>query len=167
MRADLHRHAPRDFAHGREQRQPATFVGHGFIGEGDAAAGQKRLGQRRLGRQMQIGEQDLPLADQRELGRLRLLDLEDQLGLLPHRGGGGGDLRPGGDITGIANADAGTRAGLDQELMPMVRKLAHYRGHGGDAIFVGLALLRYADQHEPSPSRLRDLSNARRLWVCR
>ena len=95
VRADLHRHAPGDLAHRRQQRQTAALVGDGLVSDRDRARAQQPLGQLAIGGEMQIGEQDLVLAQQRDLVGLRLLDLDDQLGGREHIGRAGHDLGPG------------------------------------------------------------------------
>ncbi len=67
MRADLHRHAPRDLAHRRQQRQRAARVGDGLVGDAGGARAHQPLGLRAVGGEMQIGEQHLPRAQQRDL----------------------------------------------------------------------------------------------------
>ena len=64
MGADLHRHAPGDLAHRRQQRQTAALVGDGLVGDRDRARAQQPLGQLAIGGEVQIGEQDLVLAQQ-------------------------------------------------------------------------------------------------------
>ena len=79
-RAGLHGHAARDFAHRREQRQAAARRRHRLVGDADRVARDERLRLRGIGREMQVGEQDLPFAQHRAFGGLRLLHLDDHLG---------------------------------------------------------------------------------------
>ncbi len=62
VRASLDRHAACNFGHGCKQRQPAARVGHRLVGDRRTARCHQRLGLIGIGRQMQIGEQRLPLA---------------------------------------------------------------------------------------------------------
>ena len=57
----------RDLAHRREQRQAAFRIGHGFIGDRGAARRHQAFGLLGIGRQMQIGEEDLALAQLRPI----------------------------------------------------------------------------------------------------
>ena len=95
--ADLHAHPAGDLAHRREERQPAVAVGDGLVGDGDAARLHQRLGLVAVGGEVEVGEQDLVVAQRPAFLRLRLLHLHD------HLGGGedllrrGHDARPGGE----------------------------------------------------------------------
>jgi hypothetical protein len=79
-RADLHRHAAGDFAHRRQQRQRVA-VDQRLVGEAVRARLQHRVGQLARRREVEVGEQQLALLDQRILGGQRLLHLHDHLGL--------------------------------------------------------------------------------------
>ena len=98
--ADLHRHAARDLAHRREQRQAAMRVGDGLVGDGGAAALHQAARLVRVGGEVQVGEEDLAGAEAPPLLRLRLLHLHHHLRLgedgggVGHHGGAGGDDRP-------------------------------------------------------------------------
>ena len=63
---------------------------------------------------MQIGEEDLALAQHRALDRLRFLDFDDHLGALEDVFGAGGDLRAGAPIVVVGRTDACAGIGLDQ-----------------------------------------------------
>jgi hypothetical protein len=106
MRADLHRHAARDFAHRRQQRQRAVGCGHGLVGDRGRAGRDQRLGLLAVGRQVQVREQHLAAAQLIALGQLRLLDLHDQVGGREDLGGRG-DRGARGAIMRILEADAG------------------------------------------------------------
>ena len=77
--AGLDRHAACDLGHRRQQRQPSAGFGDGFVGDAEAPL-RPAPALRRVGRQMQVGEEDLALAQHRALVRLRLLDLDDHVG---------------------------------------------------------------------------------------
>ena len=79
-RAGLSRHAPGDFAHGRQQRQPAGAILDGLIGDAGRATVDQGTRQLGAGGQVQVGEERVLLGDQRRLPGLRLLHLDDQLG---------------------------------------------------------------------------------------
>jgi hypothetical protein len=70
----LHRETARDVAHGREQRQPAGTVFHGFErdrGKSDGAQTARELGKRR---EMQVAEQQVIFPQAREIRLDRFLD---------------------------------------------------------------------------------------------
>ena len=143
----LDRQAPGDFAHRRQQRQAAVFVGDGLVGHGDAAGIDEAARLLGVGRQVQIGEEDLRRAQHPPLRRLRLLDLDDHVGGGKDLGRGGDDARAGGRVGGIGGADARTRAGLHQHLVAGRGVLAHGRRRQADAVFLDLDFLGDADTH--------------------
>ena len=67
--AFLNAHAAGDFAHRREQRQAALVVGERFVRHGRAAGGEHRFGERAIRGEVEIGEHDLPGANQRPFAR--------------------------------------------------------------------------------------------------
>ena len=78
--AGLDGEPPRDLGHRREQRQTAIRRGHRFIGNADRRRWLTRsAGLLGVRRQMQVGEQQLALAQHGALSGQRLLDLDDQL----------------------------------------------------------------------------------------
>ena len=85
MGADLHGHAAGDLAHWRQQRQRAGAVGDRLVGDAGGARLHQPLGLRLVGGEMEVGEQDLATPQQGDLGGLRLLDLDDQVGRREHR----------------------------------------------------------------------------------
>ena len=147
MGADLDRHAARDFAHRLEQRQRAGLRRHRLISDAGRARLHQPLGLRLVGGEVEIGEQDVPRLEQRDLLRLRLLDLDDHVGRLEHRRRVGKDLR------------AGLFIGLSGQSMPLPALVStttswpcgDQLGDRGrrqpDAIFVDLDLLRHPDAH--------------------
>ena len=146
-RTRLDGEAARHFRHRREQRQAAAISGYGFIGYRGDAAGDQPLGLLRIGSEMQVGVEDLPLAQLHPFARLRLLDLDDHVGLFKHIAGRCGDPGAGGDIGAVVRADARARARLDQHLMAVRHIFAHRAWRQADAIFVILDFLRAADAH--------------------
>ena len=67
--------------------------------------------------QMQIGEQDQAGAEVRIFGRLRLLHLDDEIGLAPNLGGAGKDLGARVDIFAVGDGTAGAGLGFDEHAM--------------------------------------------------
>ena len=139
---------------GDKQRQAAEAVGHGLIGDGDGARFHQAFGLRLVGREVQIGEQHLAVAQTRDLGRLRLLDLDDHVGLGEHLGAVGRDARADRLIVAVVETAAGAGVVLDQHLVALVDQLAHARRHQADPELECLDLLRHADAHGVSPSGL-------------
>jgi hypothetical protein len=78
--AGLDRQAARDFRHRRQQGQTAARLGDRFIGDADRATLDQIGTLRRIGSEVQVGVENLPLAQHRALAGLRLLDLDDHLG---------------------------------------------------------------------------------------
>ncbi len=79
--AFLNRHAPRHFAHRREQRQAAFVVGQRFICHRGDPRIQTRLGQMFVRGEVEVGEHHLALAHERQFFADRLFDLDDHLRL--------------------------------------------------------------------------------------
>ena len=98
---------------------------------------------------MQVAEQDLPIAQQGQLCRLRLLYLEDQVGFI-NRCRIGTDAGAGGFVGGIRKADGLTGAALNQDLVAGAGELRHTRRRGGHPVFLLLDLLRDTDAHVAS-----------------
>ena len=99
------------------------------------------LGLLGIGREVQIGVEDLVVAQLHPFRRLRLLDLHDHVGLGEHLRGRLGDLGAGGLIGAVVGADAGARAGLDHDLVAVGDIFAHRAGRQADAVFVVLDFL--------------------------
>ena len=73
-----------NLAHRRKQRQAAIRVGHGLVGNGRGARCHQAAGLLRIRCQVKIGEENLVRLEPAILDRLRLLDLDDHLGLGEH-----------------------------------------------------------------------------------
>ncbi len=100
-----------------------------------------------VGREMEIGEQHLPLAQLLALGGKRLLHLHDQFSSGEHGVGIRDDRRAGGGIVGIRDARAQSRAGFDEDVVPVVDEFGNGRRHEPHAVLVVLDLLRHSDAH--------------------
>ena len=85
VRPDLDREAARDLAHRREQRQAAVVGLDGLVGDAGDAALDERARQRLVGGDVEVREEDEPLAQAAVLGRDRLLHLEQELRPAPRR----------------------------------------------------------------------------------
>ena len=79
--AGLDRQAAGDFGHRRKQRQAAAIVGDGLVGDRRDARGQQAPGLVRIRREMQIGVEDLAVAQLRPIrsacGSLTLTIMSD------------------------------------------------------------------------------------------
>jgi hypothetical protein len=146
-RGRLNGKAARDFRHWSKQRQPAALVGDGFIRHGGNARFHKPLCLLGVRRQVQIGVENLPVAQLRPFLRLRLLDLHDHVRLRENIGGGLDDFCASGRIRAVIRANAQPRAALDNHLMPMRHIFAHRSGRKSNAVFVVLDFLGAADAH--------------------
>jgi hypothetical protein len=82
---------------------------------------------------------------QRHLGRLRLLDLDDHVGLAEHRLGVRHDPRPLRRVVAVLDRRADARAALDHDVMAVLVQLADPRGRQRDAVLIGLDLGGNAD----------------------
>ena len=111
VRAGLRREASGDLAHRREQRQPPVVRLDGLVRDGGDAALDERVRQRLVRGDVQVREEDEPLAQPRVLARDRLLHLEQQLRVPDVVGRD--DARADALVRGVGEraADAGT--GLD------------------------------------------------------
>ena len=100
---------------------------------------------------MEIGVEDLAVAQLHPFVGLRLLDFDDHVRLGEHVLGGLGDFGACGAVGVVVGADAGAGAGLDQHLMAVGDIFAYRARRQADAVFVVLDFPGAADAH------LRDL----------
>src|SRR5258706_12978077 len=96
---------------------------------------------------MQIGEDDLALAQLRPFARLRLLHLHDQIGAGENPGGGVGDRRSRLAVGLIARAYARTRIGLDDDAVARGYILASRARCEANAVLVHFDLFGHSDAH--------------------
>ena len=97
---------------------------------------------------MEIGEEDLPLAQHLPFGALGLLHLHDHVGGGENLRRRAGDGRPGGCILRVEKTDAETGARLDRDLVTVMNGLADGCRRHADAVFVNLDFLGNADSHD-------------------
>jgi hypothetical protein len=136
-----------DLAHRRQQRQSPALVDDGLVGDaGGAGLGQtaRQLG---VGRQVQVGEQQMVGAQHGHLLRLRLLDPQDQLGLLEHAGSVGGDARALRRVLRVRDRGSIPGARLHDHLVAVLNQLAGTRRRQRHPVLVGLDLRRNSDLH--------------------
>ena len=93
---------------------------------------------------MEIREEDEPLAQARVLRLDRLLDLEEELRVGPHRLDGA-DLRAGALVVGVGERAPVAGGRLDEHVMAALDELARARRGERDAVLVGLDLFGDAD----------------------
>src|SRR6476646_3420744 len=75
--SDLNGHAPRDFGHRREQRQPTSAIRDRFVGNAGDFAFDELVGEFTIRCEVQIGKQQLTIAHSWVFRRDRFLDLDD------------------------------------------------------------------------------------------
>ena len=96
---------------------------------------------------MQIGEQHLAFAHPAVLRLDGLLDLQQEIGLLPHLVGGLDDLGAGGDEVGVVQRRTFAGTCLNEYLVAVAYQFAGARRGDGDPVLVVLDLSRDADAH--------------------
>ena len=137
--------------------RPARVL-DGLIRDARRARGHQPARQLGLGGEVQVGEQRLPLAQQRDLLRLGLLDLQHQLGLARTPPRASGTMRaPCARNCSSLIALPSPAPACTSTSCPRVAQLAHARGRDRDAVLVGLDLARDSDPHRAS-SRPRSAS---------
>src|SRR5262249_30450682 len=146
-RAHLHRHAPRDRRHRREERQAAVGLLDGLVGDAIDLALQHLVAELLRGREVKVGVDDLPLAHEAELVGERLLHLDDHLGALPDLVARGDHLRAGLLEFVVGDAGAEPRAHLDEHGVAAAREDADAGGDHADAVLASLDFRRNANDH--------------------
>ncbi len=149
VRADLRREAPRDFRHRRQQRQTAITVSHRLIGDAGRARRHEVACLLEIRREMQVGEQDLTLAEAFALCDKRLFHLHNHNGFSEDSRSGRNDLAPGADIFLVRRPGPNAGRRLDDHLMPVMDKLGDRSRRHADAELVVLDFLGNADEHGP------------------
>ncbi len=96
---------------------------------------------------MQVGEQDLPLAEPLAFLLERLLDLHDHLRFREDLGPGRDDPAPGLDIFLVRRARAEARGGLDDDLMAVMDEFGDRGRRHADPELVVFDLPGNADEH--------------------
>jgi hypothetical protein len=158
--ARLGRHPAGNLGHRGEQRERTVLELDGLVGDRGDPSPEQPGGQRRIRRQMQIGEDELAFSQHRHFGRLRLLHLEDHVGLAEHGRSVGKD--PGSLPLVLLVVDGRPLAGvvLDDHAVPAVDELPHPDRCDRHPELCGLDLTGNADDHV---CLLIHASN--RIWV--
>ena len=126
--------------------EPSRFA-NGFVADRVDLGVHQLAGELGQRREMQIGEQDQARAEMRVLGRLRLLDLDHQIGLAPDFRGGGQDLGRLRRCIPDPGWSCRRRLRLHQHPMAGFAQRRYAARDQPDACFVILDFLRYADDH--------------------
>jgi len=121
LSADLRGQPTGHLAHRGEQRQATAGIADGLIRDGGNAALEHPFGARPGRGQMRVSEHDLPTLHAVELGRNRLLDLEDQLAPAPHLVGRVDDLRADRGVLGVREGRSGSGTGLANDVVARPR----------------------------------------------
>ena len=95
--------------------QAAPRVAQRLVGDGRDPAVDDRRGEPLVGGEVEVGEERLAGPQVRPLRRLRLLDLDHQVGRRPDLGGLGHDRRPGRLVLGVGDPAPQPGARLDQD----------------------------------------------------
>jgi Lrp/AsnC ligand binding domain len=103
---------------------------------------------------VQVREEHLAGPQQRALGQLRLLDLDDEVAGGKDRGGVRHDLRACRAVVLVAAAHALPGSGLHHHGVAAERELAHRRRHQADPVLVDLDLCGDADAHAELPGNV-------------
>ena len=78
-------------------------------------------------REVEVGEEELPVLEPLQIGLDRLLDLHDHVGLVVDGVGVGKDLRAGGLVLVVGEAAAVAGALLHEHVVPVGREVARAR----------------------------------------
>src|SRR3990170_3636149 len=106
-----------------------------------------------IGGKVEVGKHDLSAAQPPQLGRLRLLDLHDHVGLGVDFLGAGGHFGPVLEVVVVGQPRADSRHGLDQHAVPGPGQLLDPHRQQSHAILVAFDLLRHSDDHLAPPGR--------------
>ena len=147
IRADLNRETTCNLRHRLQEREAAVGTLDGFVRNPEDAFLQKNLGQFRSRGQMQISKQRLPLLQQFELRRQRLLHLEDKVRGPPDFRRVGDHRRTRVTIFRIGESRGHTRRFLDQHPRSERNAPTAQTGTHRNARLANLNLLRDADCH--------------------
>src|SRR5580704_3948683 len=140
-------HPAGDRRHRREQRQIAGRRLERLVRDAVDAAIEQLLAELLRRREMQVREQQQIFSHARELGRDRLLDLDDHVGLAPNLVGRRDDLRARGDVRLVGDRRADARVVLDQNGVAALLEDRDAGWSHADAIFLSLDLFGDADAH--------------------
>ncbi|EIL95731.1 hypothetical protein UU5_09749 [Rhodanobacter sp. 115] len=147
MRAHLRGEPAGDFGHRSQQRQRAVRGGDGFVGDADGAGVDQVLGLHGIGCQVQVGEQDLALAELLALGCQRLLHLHDHVGFGEHLVRALGDAGTRRHVVGVVDARTQAGTGFHQHLVAVMHQFLHRGGDEAHAVFVVLDFFGHTDAH--------------------
>ncbi len=164
-RGSFDRQAAGDLAHRSEQGKTAGGIGHGLVGDRGGAGRHQPARLLRIGSEMKIGEENLVRLEPPVLDRLRLLDLDDHLGVREHRFRRRQNAGACFHIRVVVGEDARACTRLHDDLVPARRKLADRARDETDSELIALDFCRNADAHdalhEKGPAAL-EMESARR-----
>ena len=134
--ARLNSHAASDLAHGCQQWQAAVDAGNGLVGDTYRARLDQGSGLSRVRGKVQIGVQNLTGAEHGAFLGLRLLDLDDHIGLRKHASRIGHQRGASGLIERVGQTNSLASTALHQHAVAMAAQLAHASWRQTDTIFM-------------------------------
>src|SRR5262249_3916942 len=108
------------------------------------------FGQLGMGCQMEVCEKELALPQQRNFCRLRLFDLEDQIGFAEHGTCIGQNPRPCRFVLFICNPRADAGFGFDIDSVPVLNQSSSACQRQGNSVLVVENLFRYSNLSQGS-----------------
>ncbi len=149
--ADLDRHLAGYLAHRHQQGQRAVLGLHCLVPQRDDPSVQQRAEESPRGGEMEVGEEDLPLAQQLVLFGQGLLDLEDHIGAAVHRRCLADHPRPGPAELPIRYPAAGSRPALHQHPVAVLAESAHSRRCDSHPLLAVFDFARHPQDHGLAP----------------
>jgi len=132
------------------------LVAQRLVSHGDRPAIEHFLGKPPVGAvggEVEVGEHDLPGAQQAQLARLRLLHLDDHVGPGEDLLGLGDHFGPVPQIVVVGQPGADPRHRLDQDLVPRPSQLLDPHRQQRNAVLVAFDLFGDSDDHGLAPTR--------------
>ncbi len=147
LRAHLDGHAAGHFAHRGEEGQGTVGFADGFISHRVDPRLEEFGGEIGQRRQMEVGEQRQAGTEVGNLGGLRLLHLDDEVGFGPDVGGAVDHHGSGGNVVGVGNGAAQACAGLHQDFVAVLPQRGDAARNQGDSSFAIFDFFGYANNH--------------------
>lgn len=143
----LGRHAAGNLRHGNQQRQRTVRTLDGFVGAADGATLNHRTGERFAAGEVEVGEDQLVLANEFVFGSNRFLDLDNHLGPGVDLFDGGQNLRTDSYIGLVGEAAVDAGRSLNIYLVAPFGQFVGTCGGKSNAVLVVLNLFGNTDNH--------------------